>query len=79
MVACIPVEEGKELMPGFPASATYSTYEEVSCPDCGRKMWLGERGKAEVEAGRAIMQCMRCVVLSAHPADLANMQRLHGA
>lgn len=49
-------------MPGFPANVDYSTYEQVDCPECHRKMWLGKRGKAEVEAGRASMRCMQCLL-----------------
>jgi hypothetical protein len=45
-----------------PASAPYSAYVQVDCPRCGRAMWLGSRGRIEVETGRAEMLCMLCAV-----------------
>lgn len=76
IVTCVPVEHAKQMMPEFPACATYSLYEQVACPVCARPMWLGERGKVEVQTGRAIMLCMACVLLSGQTVDV--IQSLQG-
>ena len=76
VVACMPVELAKELMPDFLERSSYSTYVQVLCPACDALMWLGERGRATVEAGKATMLCMPCVVRTHGPGELASMFKL---
>jgi hypothetical protein len=61
IVVCAPVSPvgGKVF---DPADAPYSEYSKVRCPHCRQPMWLGARGRAEVESGRAQMMCMVCAV-----------------
>ncbi len=58
LLSCIPVqyveENGKV--------SDFAGYHVVTCPGCGKGMFRGERGKVEVEAGRAEMLCAWCCV-----------------
>lgn len=76
IVACVPVEAGKLIMPDFPASATYSTYEQVPCPSCAKAMWLGARCKKKMEEKKAIMLCMICLIEFGLVGDETNMRKL---
>lgn len=59
-----------------PAGAPYSTYTKVECPHCRQQMWLGERGRREVETGQAQMICMVCAVRTGLMDPGTQMQRL---
>jgi len=61
IVVCAPLAEIGGLK-FDPATAPYSTYTQVECPHCRQAMWLGQRGRVEVEAGRAQMICVACAV-----------------
>lgn len=58
LAVCVPVD----LEPDFPRRATYSKFEKVNCPDCGRQMWMGERTKAVVSEGIAVVTCAVCAI-----------------
>jgi hypothetical protein len=61
IVVCAPLAEIAGLK-FDPETAPYSTYTQVECPHCRQGMWLGARGRVEVEAGRAQMICVVCAV-----------------
>ena len=59
-----------------PATAPYSEYTQVECPHCGQGMWLGARGRIEVESGRAQMICVLCAVATGLMEPDTPLQRL---
>jgi hypothetical protein len=63
IVVCAPLAEIAGLK-FDPATAPYSEYTQVECPHCRQGMWIGARGRVEVEAGRSQMICMVCAVLT---------------
>lgn len=75
IVVCAPFAAVGELQFN-PKDAPYSTYTQVDCPHCRQSMWLGARGRVEVEAGRAQMMCMVCAVQLGLYTDAEQMQKL---
>lgn len=73
IIACVPVELGKRIDPGFPVTAGYSVYEQIDCPRCKSKMWLGIRSKALIESGRATPLCMSCMIKENPSASIARV------
>lgn len=60
LVVCIPVR----AKPDHGATATYSTFDNVPCPDCGEGMWLGAHSKTLHEADPKLVKitCMLCAL-----------------
>jgi len=60
LLVCPPVTLAPNF-PGWPENA-YSAWEESICPDCGGKVWLGERGKKAIAEGQVLVTCAACAV-----------------
>jgi len=75
IVVCAPLAEIGGLK-WDPSMAPYSQYTQVLCPHCALGMWLGQRGRVEVEAGRAQMICMPCAVRTGLLGPGDKMQQL---
>ena len=75
IVVCAPLAEIAGLK-FDPATAPYSEYTQVECPHCRQGMWLGARGRVEVEAGRAQMICVTCAHRTGLMTHDSQMQRL---